>query len=807
MQRRSPIVTKAALAIASVLIVLFAIPQSWRGFLPGILGSANFRFGLDLAGGTQLDFRISEDEIAQQLAQLDAEEAALGSATGDRRNEIAFQRQVLRDQQSNIVEAIRTVLERRINALGVSEATITPSYVGNEKHLLVECPGVIDVQKCIETVGKTIQLEFKEEHTEATAAFETSVRAKADQAMSRIRAGETLQAVGQDMGDELGMSYTEERQYFREQLPKGLEELFQRSPAAGILRREVTVTVAQPQEDGTTEQREIKGVALAELTQPRSTAERGLNRADEAFPLLAQQEKDLSYRQSKEERLTSASPARLAAALKSMKPGELRAVGMEDGSAHVLFLRLFTPGREEMAASHILVSYRGAAQADPSVTRTKEEALARAQELKRQLDAGASFPRLATAASDGPSGKTGGSLGTFGRGTMVPEFERIAFALPKGAISAPVETPFGYHLIRADSSPTTSPDVVSYDDLRIPAGPDAEMRGNGIIGKLQSGLVKKQEPVVTARLLFFSLVPSGWQDTQLDGKHFRSAAVTTDPTTNFPVVQILFDSEGGRLFQELTKRNIEKRIAIFVGGELVSAPVVREEIAGGSAVISGSTSFDEARQLATDLNTGAIPAPIHLVGQRTVEPTLGADALRTSALAGFFGILVVMLYMLVMYRVFGILANISLAVYALLFLTILKLPLFLVTGQYIVLTLAGAAGLILSIGMAVDTNVLIFERIREELRRGKPLKTSIETGFTRSWPSIRDSNVATIITCSLLFIIGTSIVRGFAVTLGMGVVISMFTGITVTRWICRWVASSAYAHLLLPRVSTVSQQA
>ena len=256
----------------------------------------------------------------------------------------------------------------------------------------------------------------------------------------------------------------------------------------------------------------------------------------------------------------------------------------------------------------------------------------------------------------------------------------------------------------------------------------------------------------------------------------------------------MFDTEGGKMFGELTKANIGKRIAIFVGGDLVSAPVVQQEITGGTAIITGSANFDEARLLAQDLNTGAIPAPIHLVGQYTVEATLGEAALQTSLWAALLGTIILMIYMVVVYRLLGVLANIALLVYAFLFFVLLNLPLFLFSDNYIVLTLAGMAGIILSLGMAVDANVLVFERMKEELRKGKLVKTAVETSFVHAWPAIRDGNVSTLITCAILFLIGTSIVRGFAITLGLGVVLSMFTAITVTRWMLRKIAVTDIAN-------------
>jgi preprotein translocase subunit SecD len=266
-----------------------------------------------------------------------------------------------------------------------------------------------------------------------------------------------------------------------------------------------------------------------------------------------------------------------------------------------------------------------------------------------------------------------------------------------------------------------------------------------------------------------------------------------DQVTGVPVVQIQFDEEGGKLFQELTKRNIGKQIAIFVGGEAVSAPTVQNEIAGGNAIITGSRTFEEAQQLAQDLNTGAIPAPIYLSGQSTVEATLGANALLQSIKAAAVGLCILCFFLILIYRLLGVFASLSLLLYVVLLLAAMKLPLLLVTKEHVVLSLAGIAGMILSMGMAVDANVLVFERMKEELRRGKLLSTAVELGFRKAWPSVRDGNTSTLITCAILFVIGTSIIRGFAITLTMGILISLFTAMIVTRWFCRKLVKSPLA--------------
>lgn len=772
-----------ALAVIAILIV--ALPSSWKGWLPRAFQAPRIHLGLDLAGGTQIDFRISEDEINDQMEKITQKIAAeeAGGSPPKEVDSLREEQQILVEQKQNLIEAIRIVLERRLNALGVSETTITPSYVGNEKHILVECPGIVDPQKCVDTVGKTIQLEFKEEFTEPTEQLALEVRESVRRVQERLRGGETLVNIGQDIGDELGVRYVPEHPYFREELPPSLTSLWTASPTSGVVQKEGKLPTEETDAEGKQTQRDIPGIFLAEIVRPKTQTGKIINEAPKAFQTLEHREHGSQY-SLKEQQSLETVPRAVAETLQSMHAGDLRVVPGENGVGELLFLRLLEPSKEEVDVSHILVAYRGAIAADATVTRTKGEARETIQNIQRRLQNGENFERIARQESDGPSRKESGRLGPTARGETAPTFEKIAFGLPVGATSDPVETPYGFHIIRVHSTPKLSAPRASFDSLRLP-GPDGKERAERLLADLQSGDVRGTEEILTLRYLFFSLVPSGWQDTSLDGKHFRTASVIFDPTTNFPVVSIQFDEEGGKIFQELTKKNVGKRIAIFVGGQLISAPVVQEEIIGGSAIISGSQNVDEARQLSQDLNTGAIPAPIHLVGQRTVEASLGADSLQASVVAGFAGLALVLLYMLIIYRFLGLVACAALLCYCLLFLVFLKLPLFLFSGQYVVLTLAGVAGSLLSIGMAIDANVLIFERIKEELQKGKILRTAIETGFERSWSAIWDSNITTIITCVILFMIGTSIIRGFAITLGFGVLLSMFTAVSVTRWLLR----------------------
>lgn len=266
--------------------------------------------------------------------------------------------------------------------------------------------------------------------------------------------------------------------------------------------------------------------------------------------------------------------------------------------------------------------------------------------------------------------------------------------------------------------------------------------------------------------------------TGLSGKQFKRATVEFDQRTGVPQIALQFDSEGTKLFSEITQQNIGKRIAIFLDNEILSAPTVQTAITDGRAVITGQFTVSEAKDLVTRLNSGALPVPIKLIQQQNVEATLGLASIHKSVSAGLIGFVIIALFMIVYYRLPGLLAVLALAIY-----TIIVLSLFKLLG--ITLSLAGIAGLILSIGMAVDANILIFERMKEELRKGKTLNQSVEEGFARAWLSVRDSNFSSLITTVILAYFGTSIVRGFAITLSIGILVSMFTAITITRTFLR----------------------
>lgn len=240
-------------------------------------------------------------------------------------------------------------------------------------------------------------------------------------------------------------------------------------------------------------------------------------------------------------------------------------------------------------------------------------------------------------------------------------------------------------------------------------------------------------------------------------------------------VGLQFSPEGTKKFAEITKRNIGRPLAIFLDEQMIMRPpLVQNAITDGQAVITGDFTVDEAKRLVINLNAGALPLPIKIIEQRNVGATLGAESIQKSLFAGAVGFGVVCLFMIANYGLKGILADLALGLYVLITLTLVRLiP--------VTLTLAGIAGVILSIGMAVDANILIFERIKEEMAWGRPKRAAIELGFTRAWNSIKDSNMSSLITAGILFWFGTGSVRGFALTLALGVAVSLFSAITVTK--------------------------
>lgn len=266
--------------------------------------------------------------------------------------------------------------------------------------------------------------------------------------------------------------------------------------------------------------------------------------------------------------------------------------------------------------------------------------------------------------------------------------------------------------------------------------------------------------------------------TSLNGRFVKTAQLTFDQTTGKPQVSLEFNDEGAELFADITERNVGRPLAIFLDNQLIEMPTVQERIPGGRAQITGGYTYDEARGMVERFNAGALPAPISLVNQQTVDADFGKNSLDKAVFAGLVGTIAVALFMIIFYRTFGLFATAALAIYIPITLAVFKIV-------PVTMTLAGIAGFILSIGMAVDANILVFERTKEELKRGLSRTKAIEEGFRRAWTSIRDSNISTIITALVLYSFTSSFVRGFALTLLIGVIISMFSAITVTRSLLR----------------------
>ena len=381
------------------------------------------------------------------------------------------------------------------------------------------------------------------------------------------------------------------------------------------------------------------------------------------------------------------------------------------------------------------------------------QAKARAEDILARLRQGADFSDLARQYSEDPGSKSqGGDLGWFGKGQMIPEFEEAVFEeLGPGETSDLVETLFGYHIIKKEDERKTKE------------------------GELE---VKASHILIITRSEELEKMSSEWQYTGLTGKQLKRAAVSFNPQTNEPEVSLEFDKEGAELFGDITSRNVTKPVAIFLDDIPLSIPTVREPITTGKAVITGKFDIAQAKELARRLAAGALAVPIELISQQNIGPSLGKISVENSFIAGLLGLLIVMAFMIFFYKGRGLTASVALIFYALIVLALFKLiP--------VTLTLAGIAGFILSIGMAVDANVLIFERVKEEERLGKPAVAAINDGFSHAWTAIRDGNITTLIVCFILYQFARGLVRGFGLTLGIGVLVSMFTAIIVTRTMLR----------------------
>ncbi len=405
-------------------------------------------------------------------------------------------------------------------------------------------------------------------------------------------------------------------------------------------------------------------------------------------------------------------------------------------------------------------------QKKAEIEQYNQKAQQKAENVLKKVQAGGNFANLAKEYSeDSGSASKGGDLGWFKKGAMVKPFEDAVFSLKVGEVTKKlVQTQYGYHIIKKTGEK-----------------PDGEIRASHILI-----MTKNAAQALPA-----------WKNTEMSGRYLEDAQVKLNPTTNEPEVQLVFNKEGKKIFAQVTGRNVKKPLAIFLDGKAIIdtngdgkitnedlyAPIVQERIDSGKAVISGQMNLAQAKLIAQRLRSGALPVPIKLISQNEVGPTLGKISLVKSLKASMIGFLVIIVFMILFYRWSGFLASLALLLFALILLSLFKLiP--------VTLTLAGIAGAALSVGMAVDANILVFERMREEIRSGKSLLSSIQVGFQRAWPSIRDGNMTTLLVALIMFLFGTSFIKGFAVTLSLGVLTSLFSALIVTRTLMALTAKS-----------------
>ncbi|MBT4936769.1 protein translocase subunit SecD [Candidatus Peregrinibacteria bacterium] len=743
--------------VTTLLIGAFAMPQSWKEILPDSklktsLLNQELHLGLDLQGGAQLDY------------VLDLRQARKYNNDEDPSNDVVIEQ---------LVEGVRTTLERRVNGLGVSEPNIYTAKIADENHVIVELAGIDDLEEAKEIVGKTIQLEFKEQKEEIDTDEKERIRTAAQKTLEKALAGDNFSTLGETTktGDQK-IRYSSLEQ-FKGDIPSALQENLWNLQAGSVHVEliEISDGYAINEFQQVSEQ---KGFVIVKAGE-KKLADKEKTTDGEDFEIVA---KEVSGNFTDSEITLDALAPEIRAGIAELGNTEVSEV-LETNDAYSVYKLIERKDQEEeVRARHMLIAYEGAERS--SETRSKVEARKIIEGLKEEvLKDTDRFADIAEENSDGPSSTSGGDLGFFKRGAMAPEFEAAAWSLGIEEVSDITETSFGFHLIQKTAEKPRGETLYTLQKIIVlKTEENAKARADELRARVMPKTETIQEEQLSYERIFYSTVPDAWKSTGLDGDKFVRATVVFDQVGR-PLVSIEFNSEGGKMFEEITDRNVGKPIAIFVGGVLISAPNVNEKISGGAAQITGSYTIPEAARLAQDLNTGAISAPIILVGQHQIGATLGEKAFNTSLLAGAIGLMLLAIYMIFQYRLFGLIANTALLIYAIILLFILKSSGSI--GIPIVLTLAGIAGLILSIGMAVDANILIFERVKEELQDGKKISAALSIGFERAWTSIRDSNISSLITCIILAWFGSSIIRGFAINLAIGILVSMFTAITITR--------------------------
>lgn len=608
-----------------------------------------FKLGLDLQGGVHLTYRADLSEIPK-------------------------------DEEKQAIEGVKSVIQRRVGGIGVNDATVRTSQVGDKWRINVELPGVKDKQKAIDKIGKTPILEFKEPST-STPKKELTSEEKKDLNQFNNQAKQKAQDILQQVQNN----------------PNKFEKIARK----------------KSEDESTASNGGYMGYISS------STA-----------PKLYQ------WVQNNTQGQISSKLIKNAEGFNIVKRGKSR------------------PGAKEVRLRHILICHTNATGCEKPIY-NKSEAKTKAENLFKRVSSYNFYSLARKNSDDENTNKIGGRLGYMTKGEIRSKFNsKVATATFKqgvGEIFGPIHTDSGYHIFYKTDQRTKK----EYEVSRI--------------------------LIETRTKQYYLPTSTPWKKTKLSGAHLEGAEVVTDQQTGQVQVSLQFDDKGTELFRKITKRNIGKPVAIFLDGEPISTPRVNQSIPNGQAVIRGNFSMQEAQDLTTRLNAGALPVPINIISQQGVGASLGQQSLIKSLKAGIAAVVVVMLFMVAFYRLPGLLSVFALLAYIAFNLAIYKL-----IG--VTLTLAGIAGFILSVGMAVDANVLIFERLKEELKGGRSLKSAVKEGFKRAWPSIRDGNASTLITCFMLLMFGTSFVEGFAITLAIGVLLSMFSAITITRILLKLVA-------------------
>lgn len=812
------------------------------------------KLGLDLQGGTQLDYEI------------DLRDARGRNSDEDSSNDVNI---------SALLSGVKDVIEKRVNSLGVAEPNIYLSSAGEEEHIIVELPGVKDIQQAKDRVGKVVQLEFKTELEKPSEGDIKAVELKAKNFLKKVRAEKSvpdLEEYIEDLKIPNQVEYKKQEKAYFDEIPESFRSVVQK----------LTLNTFHTEALKTKESQYLfvegraqlpEGFNILRVKEKESQLRKKPKNAQDFLVVM----KDFGLKPSDEYVREEALPEDLKREIAAIGVEEVSEV-LEGRDAFVIAKMEEKMGPENdprIRTSHILFKtedkkepkdiqpYKTVDEKSTTVEKKRAERenkkieeenkkieeenvkiSAENEQIEKRNQAKKAlaekvlaeviahpeqFSELAKRYSEDESNKAkGGDLGYAAPQTYVDEYKNAALALEKGTITDElVKTLFGYHIIQLVDTKEKDESLYKLQIIRIPFGTskeEAQKKADETLKRVRS------ETVYTFERVWFNALPDPWKKTELDARYFKRADVAYDPISSRPYVAVSFNDEGAKLFEKITEENVKKRIGIFVGGEFISAPVVQEKISGGNAQITLGTAniqlaLKEANDLASSLNAGSIPAPLKKPNELNIGASLGEEALQTSIYAGIVGLLAVCVFMILYYRFLGILASIALFIYGLFLMfligseisppiallisfglwvsfafTLIKsnidllgktifmglsifgaLFVYSVLVNPIVLTLAGIAGLILSIGMAVDANILIFERMKEEFAQGKSFLVVVEEGFERAWSSILDSNVSSLITCAILFFFGTSIIKGFAINLATGIVVSMFTAITVTR--------------------------